>query len=100
LLERGRAEVRHYGGQVVAGEVTTAVRDTAGFTLALADGRAVRARRLLVASGLVDELPEVRGLRARWGREVVHCAEETRQAVAAYQERFLAGSQARAWPSG
>lgn len=33
----------------------------------------VRARRVLVATGLVDELPEVDGLRARWGRDVVHC---------------------------
>jgi thioredoxin reductase len=73
LLERGRAEVRRYGGQVVAGEVATAVRDAEGFTVALADGRSVRARRLLVATGLVDELPEVPGLRARWGRDVVHC---------------------------
>jgi thioredoxin reductase len=73
LLERGRAEVRRYGGHVVAGEVTTAVRDTEGFTVALADGRSVRARRLLVATGVVDELPDVPGLRARWGRDVVHC---------------------------
>ncbi|MEU4546821.1 NAD(P)/FAD-dependent oxidoreductase [Nonomuraea dietziae] len=73
LLERGRAEVRRYGGHVVSGEVVTAVRDTEGFTVTLADGRSVRARRLLVAIGLVDELPDVRGLRARWGRDVVHC---------------------------
>ena len=73
LLERGRAEVRRYGGQVVAGEVATAVRDAEGFTVALADGRSARARRLLVATGLVDELPEVPGLRARWGRDVLHC---------------------------
>src|SRR3954462_4779955 len=39
LLERGRAEVRGYGGHVVAGEVATAVRDAEGFTVALADGR-------------------------------------------------------------
>jgi thioredoxin reductase len=73
LLERGLAEVRRYGGQVVAGEVATAVRDAEGFTVALADGRSVRARRLLVATGLVDELPDIPGLRARWGRDVVHC---------------------------
>jgi thioredoxin reductase len=73
LLERGRAEVRRYGGQVVAGEVATAARDTEGFTAALADGRSVRARRLLVATGLVDELPDVPGVRERWGRDVVHC---------------------------
>jgi thioredoxin reductase len=73
LIERGRAEVRRYGGQVVAGEVTTAARDGDRFVLALADGRSTRARRLLVASGLVDELPDVAGVRERWGRDVVHC---------------------------
>jgi thioredoxin reductase len=39
----------------------------------LADGRSVRARRLLVTTGLVDELPAVPGLRERWGRDVLHC---------------------------
>ncbi|MBC8091565.1 MAG: NAD(P)/FAD-dependent oxidoreductase, partial [Pseudonocardia sp.] len=39
----------------------------------LADGSSVRARRLLVATGLVDELPVVPGLRERWGRDVLHC---------------------------
>jgi thioredoxin reductase len=73
LLERGRAEVRRYGGQVVAGEVATAARDSEGFTLALADGRSVRTRRLLVTTGLVDELPGVPGVGARWGQDVVHC---------------------------
>ena len=33
----------------------------------------LRARRLLVTSGLVDELPEIDGLRERWGHDVVHC---------------------------
>ncbi|HEX2075429.1 MAG TPA: NAD(P)/FAD-dependent oxidoreductase [Geodermatophilus sp.] len=73
LLDRGRAEVRSYGGQVVSGEVGAVVRDDDGFAVTLADGRSVRARRLLVATGLVDELPDVPGLRARWGRDVLHC---------------------------
>ncbi len=73
LLERGRAEVRGYGGQVVTGEVVAAAREDDGFRLTLADGGSVRARRLLVATGLVDELPDVPGLTERWGRDVVHC---------------------------
>ena len=44
-----------------------------GFVVALDDGRTVRGRRVLVATGLVDELPEISGLRERWGRDVVHC---------------------------
>lgn len=73
LLARGRDEVRSYGGAIVAGTVTTASRDDEGFTLRLDDGRVVTARRLLVTTGLVDELPAVDGLAERWGRDVVHC---------------------------
>ncbi|MEV0030663.1 NAD(P)/FAD-dependent oxidoreductase [Nocardia sp. NPDC050793] len=75
LLERGRAEVRGYGVRLTSGEVRGASRDGDGdgFVVALADGRTVGARRLLVATGLADELPDIPGLRERWGRDVVHC---------------------------
>jgi thioredoxin reductase len=74
LLARGRDEVRGYGGQVVTSEVAAVRGDLdSGFTVIVAGGRAVRARRLLVTSGLVDELPDIPGLRERWGRDVVHC---------------------------
>lgn len=73
LLERGRAEVRRYGGQVVSGEVVRAGRDGAGFTVTLDDRRTVGARRLLVTTGLVDELPNLPGVRERWGKDVLHC---------------------------
>jgi len=73
LLEVGRAEVRGYGGYIVDGRVTSASRDGDSFTVSLADGRVVSARRLLVTTGLIDELPEVSGLRERWGRDVLHC---------------------------
>ncbi|WP_369132106.1 NAD(P)/FAD-dependent oxidoreductase [Modestobacter sp. I12A-02662] len=74
LLATGRAEVAGYGGEVVRGEVVSATReDDGGFRATLADGRSVRARRLLVTTGLVDELPDVPGLRERWGHDVLHC---------------------------
>ncbi|RKN45981.1 NAD(P)/FAD-dependent oxidoreductase [Streptomyces hoynatensis] len=74
LLARGRAEVRHYGGQVLRGEIGAVTRGERGaFAVTLADGRSTRARRLLVATGLVDELPAVPGLREGWGRDVLHC---------------------------
>jgi len=59
LLAAGRAEVRGYGGQVVDAEVVGAVREGDRFAVSLGDGREVRARRLLVATGLVDHLPDV-----------------------------------------
>ena len=73
LLERGRAEVRSYGGEIVRGEVDGVDRDGDRFAVRLAGGEIMHARRLLVTTGLVDELPEVPGLRERWGRDVVHC---------------------------
>ncbi|MEU1319239.1 NAD(P)/FAD-dependent oxidoreductase [Streptomyces tibetensis] len=44
-----------------------------GFTVVLAGGRTVRARRLVVATGLKDELPAVAGVAERFGRDVLHC---------------------------
>ncbi|MBB4716824.1 NAD(P)/FAD-dependent oxidoreductase [Streptomyces luteogriseus] len=44
-----------------------------GFTVMLAGGRTVRARRLVVATGLKDELPAVAGVAERFGRDVLHC---------------------------
>ena len=73
LLAKGRAEVRGYGGRIDDGAVTAARRTDAGFAVTLADGRQVRSRRLLVTTGLTDELPDVPGLRERWGRDVLHC---------------------------
>ena len=73
LLEAGRAEVRRYGARVIDGLVAWAVAVEGGFTVGLEDGRRVGARRLLVATGLVDELPGVPGVRERWGRDVLHC---------------------------
>ncbi len=73
LLAAGREEVARHGGEVVAGRVETAARDGEEFRLALADGQSVRARRLLVTTGLLDELPDVPELAKRWGRDVLHC---------------------------
>jgi thioredoxin reductase len=79
ILRRARAQVRRYGGRIVFGDVASAeptgpAPDGAlRFTVTLADRRSVTARRVLVATGLRDVLPEVPGLAGHWGRSVVHC---------------------------
>ncbi|WP_375431399.1 methyltransferase domain-containing protein [uncultured Friedmanniella sp.] len=73
LLAAGRAEVASYGGVVEPGEAVSARHAGDGFVVDLADGRSVVARRLLVTTGLVDELPDLPGLRELWGRDVLHC---------------------------
>jgi thioredoxin reductase len=74
LLDTGRHEVFGYGGEVVADAVINVDRRSGStFGLRLSSGRHVSARRLLVATGLRDQLPEVPGLRERWARDVLHC---------------------------
>ncbi|MET9958621.1 FAD-dependent oxidoreductase [Streptomyces sp. NPDC006326] len=77
LLAGGRKEVTGYGGAIRSGAAGTAVaadpQPGGGFLVRCADGAAVRAGRLLLATGLEDRLPELPGLRERWGREVLHC---------------------------
>ncbi|MEU4409000.1 NAD(P)/FAD-dependent oxidoreductase [Streptosporangium sp. NPDC023963] len=79
LLRAGREDVRRYGGRILSGEVTAAApaAPSAGndprFTVTLAGGGVLHARRLLVATGLRDQLPDVPGLARHWGSGVVHC---------------------------
>jgi thioredoxin reductase len=73
LLARGREEVVGYAGEIVAGEVADVSCASYGFTAVLRDGEVLRARRLLIATGLVDELPDIPGVREQWGHGVLHC---------------------------
>lgn len=74
LLAAGRREVRTYGGEIVDSTVTGLVPDGRGrFSVLLGGGRRLSARRVLVTTGLRDELPDIPGLRDRWARDVLHC---------------------------
>ena len=44
-----------------------------GFSIADTRGEQHRAKRLLLATGVRDELPAIPGLRERWGKSVLHC---------------------------
>ncbi|MFE7745848.1 NAD(P)/FAD-dependent oxidoreductase [Nocardia sp. NPDC057455] len=73
LLTIGAREVEQYGGRIRYGRAATAERTPDGFVVDTDRGERLHGRRLLVATGLVDELPPIDGLRERWGRDVVHC---------------------------
>lgn len=72
LQRAGAEEVRRFGGRVEEGTATSARREGVGFVVTTSLGE-VRTRRLVVATGLVDDLPDVPGLREQWGHGVVHC---------------------------
>ena len=70
LLAVGRAEVRTYGVEIVNDHVTSI---EPGFTVHAAAGPVLTARRILIATGVSDALPDIDGAASRWGRDLLHC---------------------------
>ncbi|VWD23258.1 thioredoxin reductase [Burkholderia lata] len=75
IVEDAAAQLAAYPTvQRIAGDVRTAERDADGrFHVTLADGGRASADRLILATGIRDELPALPGLAERWGVSVLHC---------------------------
>ena len=74
LTAAGRRDVRSYGGEVLDGRVVRVTSmDDGHFRAELVGGHSIVARRVLAATGLVDELPDIDGVAEQWGRGVIHC---------------------------
>ena len=74
IAAKGRAEVLAYPTVTwVEGKVTGARGTIDDFTLRLANGEEQRGKRVILAYGVTDELPDVPGLAERWGRSAFHC---------------------------
>lgn len=74
LIAAGRTELGRYEGVVVrAGDVVAASAVARGFEVVLGDGERHEGRRMLVATGLRDDLPPIPGLAEQWGRGAFVC---------------------------
>jgi thioredoxin reductase len=74
LLQESRRELERYDTvSMLAAKVTAIHRRGDHFGLVIDDGRALRARTLLVATGVVDELPRIEGLEPLFGHSVHVC---------------------------
>jgi thioredoxin reductase len=74
MLALAREELRPYTTVDLRDvRVVDAARGVEGFEVRCEDGTAYRARTLLLATGVVDELPAVEGFEALYGRSVHHC---------------------------
>ncbi len=75
FLALGRNELARYDTVRLTsiGAVAAACEDGKRFTVTLDDGEVVIARKLLIATGVVDNLPEIDGIRELYGRSVFHC---------------------------
>lgn len=75
LIAQARAQVLAYPTVTLIDGEAIATRNETGdrFTVALASGETHSATRLVLAHGVQDALPEIPGLRERWGVSVLHC---------------------------
>jgi len=71
LLDLGRAEARKYGVEFVEGSVSAIEQVDDGFVVRAP--RDISARRVVVATGLVDVLPDIPGVEDLWGTAAVVC---------------------------
>jgi thioredoxin reductase len=94
LLTSGRNEVTSYGGEILAGTALDLTADgPSGFCVLLENGQRISARRLLVTTGLRDELPDIPGLQERWARDLVE--DDLRNAVRDHTQGFLPAYRAQ-----
>ena len=104
LRRIGREDLKNYPSVEVRDiEVCDADRIEGGFEVLLEDGQRCRARKLLLATGLVEDLPDIPGFRHLFGRGVYNCPycdgwENRDQPIAVYGlGRRGVGSPSRCW---
>jgi thioredoxin reductase len=75
IATKGRSQLLAYESvEWLSGEATRAEAEDGGFRVAIeAAGREETGRRLVLALGVKDHLPDIPGLEERWGRSVFHC---------------------------
>lgn len=74
LRRLARQELARYQTiEMIDGEATRVRRVGSNFEVKMTDGRRVRCRKLLLATGVVDELPPLQGIEQFYGRSVFHC---------------------------
>jgi thioredoxin reductase len=73
FLQAAREQLRPYGVEFRQGSVVDAKRLGEGFEVRLDDGTARTSRKLLLATGMVDHVPAIPGMRELYGRSILHC---------------------------
>ncbi|HEY8599754.1 MAG TPA: NAD(P)/FAD-dependent oxidoreductase [Thermomicrobiales bacterium] len=74
IAAAGRAEVAAYPTVTfLDGTAISAAQGEGGFAIGMADDTTHTAARLILATGVIDDLPDLPGLREGWGKGVIHC---------------------------
>ncbi|WP_040492253.1 bifunctional NAD(P)/FAD-dependent oxidoreductase/class I SAM-dependent methyltransferase [Ilumatobacter nonamiensis] len=73
FVARAHDEVRAYGTEIVVDRIIEVTDDEDRLVGTTESGRTFRARRILLATGLRDLLPDIPGVWENWGDRVIHC---------------------------
>ncbi|KFU78630.1 Thioredoxin reductase [Amycolatopsis lurida] len=74
LRATGREQLAEYPEvRLREGRVRSVDGDSGGFAVAFEDGPLVKARRIVLATGVIEDLPGIAGLAERWGKSVLGC---------------------------
>lgn len=73
LLQLGRAEVEKYGVHFRETEIVKAKALKSGFSMQSHDRKRFKCKKLLIATGVRDELPRIEGIADLYGSSVHHC---------------------------
>lgn len=73
LQEAARQLLAYPTAEIVQAAALRAEKLAGGFVVRLANGSDRRAKRLVLATGVTDTLPEIPGMAERWGATVLHC---------------------------
>jgi thioredoxin reductase len=73
LLKVAREQAAGYGVSMTEGFVTSVCEDSGAFAVSLQDGKQFRARKVLLATGVVDRIPQIEGIEELYGKSVHHC---------------------------
>jgi len=89
FIQKGRAELAKYNVEILEKFIVTATHSKGNFIVNDSDGVMYKSRKLLLATGLKDKLPEIEGIETYYGKSIHHCQycdgwESRNQAIAVY----------------
>lgn len=73
IVEEAKAQLEKYSTTSWLAETVTGVKAVDGKYSVIAGDQHIQAEKMIIATGVRDELPQVEGLSERWGQSVYHC---------------------------
>jgi thioredoxin reductase len=73
FIQKGRAELAKYTIELLDKKVATATYSKGTFIVNDIDNKTYESRKLLLATGLKDDVPEIEGIESLYGKSIHHC---------------------------